>query len=132
MKQKSKILLIFSICLVVGSSIVSPMAVGTPFSFILSAHGNKKSTEIVQKKNPGAAIVNVTSLSNASSFPVYVRIRAKIGDAYASQLGNITGTGKKSLSYLSGYGKKSENYYMRMQTDSNSGYSASVVGNWTP
>lgn len=132
MNKKIKLILGLAMCLVVGSSVVSPMAAGTPFSFILTGHGGGRITESVTKGSAGAAVVNVTNVSNGSDYPVYVRIRRTSDNAYASQLSNITGTGRKTLSYLSGYGQTSKKYYMRMQTDSNSGYSASVVGNWTP
>ncbi len=129
MKRK---LLLLAMCLAIGASFVCPKAAGTPFEFILSAHGGARQTLSVKKGSAGAATVNVTKVSNASDYPVYVRMRDPNDNSYASALVKINGTGKKSLTYNSGYGKVGNKYYMRMQTDSNAAYSASVVGNWTP
>ena len=132
MKMKRKLCLGLAMCLMLGVFYVCPKAAGTPFEFILTGHGGARQTLSVTKGSAGAAVVNVTAVSNASNYPVYVRIRKTNDNAYASSVGKIYGTGRKNLSYNSGYGATGVSYYMRMQTDSSSGYSASVVGNWTP
>ncbi len=129
MKRK---LLLLAMCLAIGASFVCPKAAGTPFEFVLAAKGGARQTLSVKKGSAGAAVINATRVSNASGYPVYVTMRDPNDNSNASLPGKITGTMRKTVSYKSGYGKVGNKYYMRMYTDKDSRYSATVVGDWTP
>lgn len=130
--RKNKVILGLAMIAVVGSSILIPNAAGTAFNFSLTSHGGGRITESVTKGAVKAAVVNVTSVSNNGNLPIYVRIRRTSDNAYASQLVSFYYKDRYKISYNSGYGAAGIKYYMRMQTDSNSTYAATVKGDWTP
>ncbi|MBR3834434.1 MAG: hypothetical protein IKJ73_08945 [Lachnospiraceae bacterium] len=59
-------------------------------------------------------------------------MRSGTNDDAASDVAALSGTGLKCPTYYSGYGQYNYPYYFRIQTDTSSGYAASVSGTWKP
>ena len=103
------------------------------FYFTLQSGGGKAASASVRKTNSaGYAIIDYDTYSNKSSYGLWYRLRSGTNDDLASDLYELTGIGTKYPYYYSGYGQQDYPYYFRIQTDSNSAYSATVGGSWRP
>lgn len=132
MKRKIAIVAL-SMSLMVSGMVANAATYDSMFDFTMQSHGGKCASASIRKTNTtDTAKIDFATYSNSSSKKLWYRLRSGTNDDPASELYGLNGTGIKSPKYNSGYGQKNYPYYFRIQTDSDSGKSASVSGSWRP
>ena len=135
-KKRIKRVGVLALCLIMLMTtgiIANAATYENTFSFTLESGGGKSSTSSRTKTNTkNYAAIDFTTYSNKSSYGLCFRLRSGTNDTAASNLYTLSAKGLRCPSYSSGYGQKNFPYYFRIQTDSNSAYSAKVAGSWRP
>ena len=104
-----------------------------PFEFSLYRGGDKKDSKPVRKTdNYNYARLEFQEFNNFDDLPLLYRLRSYTNDTTATGLYTVSTVCTQRPVYNSGYGLNGYAYYIRIQTDSMSTYSARTTGYWVP
>lgn len=104
-----------------------------PFAFVLRARGDSDESAPEKKTlNTSCACISINECVNTSQHPLWFRVRAQEGNAYATDVKQLNGTGLFFPDYINGHGVVDKQYYIKMQTDSLSEVGATARGSWRP